>query len=121
VNIKINKYTIIFRPQNYGNVMLSLAECYGYDIKPDGIHCDIRESSREALYYFILNSVPYHARKDLFYKLKPLFASYVKAFDRFAKEKIPYYSKLYNHQKACLFFCFNKQYTLLALEQGLGI
>lgn len=120
-------FSKIWEPEEF-----ELAQCLSFKIDdtctPALITADLRVTCKRALYEFMqkcfrqqmLSSEWAEWRKDFFSQLKSAYNDMYNAFNEEYLSTLNYKLPLYAHQKDTLFFCRNKKYSLLALEQGTG-
>lgn len=127
----LSETELLFAKIKFDSTELSLARCLNFKVDEDKneIVCDIRVTTKKSLFEFFkkcfvsLTESPLHKgeRDKLFGEIK---AKYDKLWEYFNNEvlskiKCENYS-FYHHQKEGMFYAYNKQYNLLAYEQGLG-
>ncbi len=122
---------LCFRKIKYDSTELSLARCLNFKVDEDKneIVCDLRVTTRNSLLEFFkkcfisLVESPLHKkeRDELFGQIKQKYNKLWEDFGRdvLSRVKTENYS-FYNHQKEAMFYCYNKQYNLLAMDMGTG-
>lgn len=88
---------------------------------------DLTQTSKEALFKFMKFCYGNFVKTDrwkkvrsmLYEGLKDTYDEMYESFDKVLK-KLPYYDKLYQHQKEAIFVMCNRRHNLLSFEQGLG-
>lgn len=110
---------------------LSLARCLNFavDETSQTIRCDISVATKKSLFEFfkkcfvsLVESPAYEKERErIFSEIK---RRYNLLWDSFNKEVLPKIKtngySFYNHQKEAMFYCYNKQYNLLAMDMGTG-
>lgn len=117
-----------FKKDKWFNEELELATSLNFEAKNSCIYADLRKVSRKALFEFMsvaygnfIKGAKWKAFRDFFYEeLKHRYDTIYRAYDRDIANRLPYYDKLYDHQKEAIFLMSNRKYNLLSFEQGLG-
>jgi SNF2 family DNA or RNA helicase len=119
---------IQFKKDKWFNEELELATSLNFEAKNSCIYADLRKVSRKALFEFMsvayrnfIKGAKWKAFRDFFYEeLKHRYDTIYRAYDKDIANRLPYYDKLYDHQKEAIFLMSNRKYNLLSFEQGLG-
>lgn len=107
-----------------------LGRCFNFTIDIDNgtIICDLHLTSKKSLYQFIKlgfksfsEAESTRNRREVFFdKIDMIYIELNTHADSFSKKLLPYYDKLYTHQKEVIAESFYKKYNFMALEMGLG-
>lgn len=126
----IGELTVQFQKKLWHDSETVLAKCFNFAINSDSgkIVCDIRFTSKKALYEFIRisfknfsESVMEKERRDKFYTyIDAKYAEMYNYADNFLQKHLPYYGMMYIHQKDVLYESFNRQYNFFAMDMGTG-
>lgn len=130
IEIIDNNTIIKFQKKLWHDTELVLAKCFGFfiDIDSGVILANIRSTHKQAMYEFIRisfknfsESITESSRKDAFYStLEEIYASFQKECTEVMRAKLPYFDKLYIHQKDGIEFSMMHRVNFLAYQMRLG-
>lgn len=129
-DIEIINSVVIFRKQLWHESEIILAKCLNFHVNHETleISCSIPFTSKRAIYEFIkiafksFNESPaQESRRNAFFsELDSIYIEMDRGIQDVLKQKLPYYHKLYSHQRDTISEAFYKKHNFLALDMGLG-
>jgi superfamily II DNA or RNA helicase len=120
---------IVFCKKLWHLTEITLAKCYGFDIDENNekITCHLMKTSKISVYDFIRlsfksfsESFDNTARRNDFYSRLEIAYSYLENEALKMMQTLPYYNKLYAHQKEGIYFGLTHRVNLLAFQMRLG-
>ncbi len=130
IQIVNNDTQVQFEKKLWHPTELTLAKCYGFHIDIDTgiITANINETYKKAMFEFIRVSfknfseaISEENRRNKFYeKLDALYTNFENNCLALMRERLPYFDKLYDHQKEGIIFCMMHRVNFLAFEMRLG-
>lgn len=123
----IDDNKLLFEKDTWYNEEVEIAKSMYLQKKNGSFIADLSETSKEAVFQFMkfcfgnfIQTDKYKVLRNLLYgNLKDSYDEMFNSFDKTLK-KLPYYDKLYQHQKEAIFVMCNRRHNLLSFEQGLG-
>lgn len=125
-----NDTQVRFEKKLWHPTELVLAKCYAFhiDIDTGVITANINETYKKAMFEFIRVSfknfseaISEENRRNKFYeRLDALYTNFENSCLAVMREKLPYFDKLYDHQKEGIIFCMMHRVNFLAFEMRLG-
>jgi SWI/SNF-related matrix-associated actin-dependent regulator 1 of chromatin subfamily A len=124
----VERYKLIFKKAEWAEADVDLARSLNFSFSGQNIVCDLTKTGKRALYEFLttcmshimLNKNYAEAQKYIYEQLTIRYNELHIHFDSNYLKKLPYYDKLYKHQKESIYYAASRKFSLLALEQGLG-
>lgn len=122
------RYKLVFSKKEWTEPDVDLARSLNFTFSGQNIICDLTKTGKRPLYEFlttcmshvVLNKNYTDATKYIYEQLAVRYGELHKHFDETYLKKLPYYDKLYKHQKELIYFSASRRFSLLAAEQGLG-
>lgn len=121
---------IVFCKKLWNDAEVVLAKCYNFkhDIESGEIECLLMNTSKVSVFTFIglsfrnfSESLHEKDRRDAFYnRLDAMYTFLEKQAIQLMQERLPYYAKLYAHQKEGIYFGLTHRANLLAFQMRLG-
>lgn len=125
-----NDTQVRFEKRLWHPTELVLAKCYGFHIDADSgvITANVYNTYKQAMYEFIKvsfknfsESISEERRRNAFFeRLEASYTIFENQCLALMKEKLPYFDKLYAHQKEGIIFCMMHRVNFLAFEMRLG-
>lgn len=129
-NIILNGNNVVLKKSLWEAEDLFLAECMWFGIDTDAMTAtaDLRVTFRKAMYLFLENTYPafwsqpqYKEEKEAL--MKDIDAQYKKIYQEYSaihRQRLPWYDKLYKHQKQALVSMHPRKINFLSFQPRLG-
>jgi SNF2 family DNA or RNA helicase len=126
----IDRKSVRFYKKLWHESELILAQCFGFSVDNDSsvILADIAKTNKQAMYEFVrtcfknfsesIDEAPF--REIFFNELEEVYAELDAFVELKCRERLPYYDKLYTHQKEGIRFGFFNRCSFLAYQMRLG-